>query len=461
MGMSSIILIDLSSIFWTYWHASESGEVSTAKRRTLQLIESLSRDHDFTAVCRDCPPYKRTEIYPDYKAGRERPPLAIEELRECVVELEKFGVKCYASKGYEADDIIATLSKQAIEKGIEVFIAGKDKDLLQINGVKITDPFSENHDEITAMIKFGVPSDFVRDILALSGDTSDNVPGVPGIGPKKAIQIIEAVESVKNYLDGKFNAETFSALPESLRKSLVDNYDLLEMSYNLVGLDYSAPVSLDLSIPEAANNAPMDESKKEIKGTDAVIEITPTEQVSKTELIKADPKNGNWSLALEPINLNSAWSLSKIMHQSRMFGNFPNAEAIMAIILRGRSLGIDAVTAVSSFHVIEGKPTMHADLIVGLVLKSEICEYFDLIETTENKAVYVTKRSGRPEVRMEYTIDEAKKWGALNPTRSGKKSNWESRPKTMLRRRCSTELARAVYPDIVVGLYDPDEVERQ
>jgi hypothetical protein len=151
--------------------------------------------------------------------------------------------------------------------------------------------------------------------------------------------------------------------------------------------------------------------------------------------------------------------MAKILFDSRMFGQFPNPQSVLSIIMRGRSLGMDATTALSNFHVIEGKPTMHASLIIALVLNSKKAEYFDLVETTDKLSTWVTKRIGRSPVTLSYTIEEADQAGLLKPTRSGKPSNWHTRPKTMLRWRCSTELARIVYPDITTGLYTPDEIE--
>jgi len=463
--MASVILIDLSSIFWTCWHASEGYEVSSARNRTVSIVEQLERDHTFAAVCVDSGPYKRNEIFPDYKKGREHPPLATEELRQCARELKGFGIQCYASKGYEADDVIATLAEQAKNKlmndePIEVYVAGKDKDLLQIPNVIITDPFERK--QITAEEKFGCPAAFVTDVLALSGDKADNIPGLTGIGPKKALQIIDVIGSVEKYLSGNYDKEAFVQLPEGVKRTMADEAANLALSLELVKLCYDVPINLilgekkveEIKHGETAVSA-QTEPEAEIKQAETAVVVQPM----KTEVaIRADQRNANWALALEPPDLPGAWKLATYLHASRLFGQFVNPEAVMAIILRGRSLGMDATTALSNFHVIEGKSTMHASLIVGLVLTSGKCEYFDLVETSDQQAVWCTKRIGRPELKFSYTIKEADTAGLLRVSSSGKKSNWQSRPKTMLRWRAATELARAVYPDITTGLYTPDEI---
>lgn len=459
--MKTLILIDLSAIFWRYWHISESEDISSARRKTISLVESLVSEHDYAAVCIDAPPYKRSEIYPDYKNGRDRPAGAVEELRGVVRDMAKFGIPYYAVKGYEADDIIYTLAKQAIEnQDIEVFISGTDKDLLQIENVTMTEPFERK--VLTAEEKFGVPAYLVRDVLAITGDKADNVPGVPGIGPKKALQIIESFGSVESFLKmpDPDRFKLYAGLPNSISEGLMNNVETIKLSYNLVGL-LEAPVELKLekSIPVESNEPEVTEQSQQVEPVEQE-EVKPVVVERHTEVaIRADNRNANWALSLEPVDLNAAWKLSNYLHESRMFGQFSNPQAVMAIIMRGRSLGMDATTALSNFHVIEGKPTMHASLIVGLVLTSGKCEYFDLVETSEKIAVWVTKRVSRPELKFSYTIEEANNAKLTGPTRSGKPSNWHTRPKTMLRWRAATELARAVYPDVITGLYTPDELE--
>jgi hypothetical protein len=107
-----------------------------------------------------------------------------------------------------------------------------------------------------------------------------------------------------------------------------------------------------------------------------------------------------------------------------------------------------------SVHVIEGKPTLSADLIAALVKsRSDVCEYFRLVESAADAATYETKRRGEPSpTRMSFTMADATRAGVTG------KDNWRKYPAAMLRARCITALARAVYPDLVLGVYDPDEL---
>lgn len=127
---------------------------------------------------------------------------------------------------------------------------------------------------------------------------------------------------------------------------------------------------------------------------------------------------------------------------------------VAAIVLHGASLGIDAMSAIRSMHIIEGKPTLSADLMVGLAKRSPVCEHFTLVESTDLIATYETKRRGDPRsVKMSFTIEQARAANLLG------KSIWKAYPAAMLRARAASALARAVYPDIFAGVYDPDELE--
>src|SRR5690606_27955825 len=146
----------------------------------------------------------RHQLYPEYKANRSEPP---EELvpqfgiiREAV---EAFGITALEKPGFEADDLIATYAHQARERGLEVRIVSSDKDLMQLirDGVRLVDPI--NFAEIgpdQVMDKFGVAPEKVVDVQSLAGDSTDNVPGVPGIGVKTAAELINTYGSLESLL---------------------------------------------------------------------------------------------------------------------------------------------------------------------------------------------------------------------------------------------------------------------
>jgi len=125
---------------------------------------------------------------------------------------------------------------------------------------------------------------------------------------------------------------------------------------------------------------------------------------------------------------------------------------LAVIMITGHELGLSPMQALRGLHVVEGRPILSADLIVGLVKKHPACKYFRLVESTDEKATYETLREGEPEpTRITWTIQQAAKAGLTG------RSNWKAHPAAMLRARASAALARAVYPDVAMGIYDPDE----
>lgn len=172
-----------------------------------------------------------------------------------------------------------------------------------------------------------------------------------------------------------------------------------------------------------------------------------------SDIVKAEPREA--AHAFEPSNLEEAYRLSKILIASKLLPrSVPTAEAAFAIIATGRELGLTALQSLRSIHVIEGKPTMSADLCLALVTnKPDKCAYFMLSESTEKVATYETHRRGHPKpTRMSFTWEDATRAGVVG------KDNWRKYPAAMLRARCIMALARAVYPDCLLSVYDPDEL---
>lgn len=157
-----------------------------------------------------------------------------------------------------------------------------------------------------------------------------------------------------------------------------------------------------------------------------------------------------------PASLEQAESLAdKIAKSSLLPAALRNKPGdVLVILITGHELGLSPMQALRGMHVIEGKAAMSADLMVALAQKDRAtCEYFRMVESTDQKAVYETKRAGHPSpVRMEFTLDQAKAAGLTG------RDNWRKYPAAMLRARCASALARAVYPDLFMGVYDPDEL---
>ncbi len=185
----------------------------------------------------------RNEMYENYKANRAEPPPELRPQFSMVRDAARaFGLPVVELEGYEADDLIASYAKAAKAEGRVVEIVSSDKDLMQLvtDGVFMFDPMKNKnigHDEVVE--RFGVGPEHVRDVLALAGDTSDNVPGVPGIGVKTAAQLITEYGSLEGLL-----AATAKIKQPKRRETLESNVDKARLSYELVGLKDDAPLPL-------------------------------------------------------------------------------------------------------------------------------------------------------------------------------------------------------------------------
>ena len=208
---------------------------------------------DYLAVVFDAGNSHREKVYPEYKATREKMP---DELRASLPRVRElvagFNDALVELEGYEADDVIGTLAVKARDAGLEAVIVSGDKDLYQLvgPGIHLLNPgrggahgvAAEWVDETNAHEKFGIPATKVIDYLALIGDSSDNIPGARGVGPKTALKLLEEFGSVDTILE---RAEEISA--KRARESLTENADAVRLSKQLVTIMTDLPVELDLS----------------------------------------------------------------------------------------------------------------------------------------------------------------------------------------------------------------------
>jgi DNA polymerase I len=217
------------------------------------LIKILSEhDPEYLGVVLDAGTSKRTELYPEYKATREKMPTDLEwSLPKIRDVIEAFRVPVITLADHEADDVIGTLARQAAASGLEAVIVSGDKDFYQLIGdhICLLNPGrggsagveEEWVDLGNAGRRLGVPPQHVADYLALIGDSSDNVPGAKGIGPKTAIQLIEQYGSVESILQNAENVANKRA-----RESLLANAADIRMSKQLVTIMDQLPIELDL-----------------------------------------------------------------------------------------------------------------------------------------------------------------------------------------------------------------------
>lgn len=146
--------------------------------------------------------------------------------------------------------------------------------------------------------------------------------------------------------------------------------------------------------------------------------------------------------------------LAERLHKAGVFGQeVTSADKAFAVLLKGHELGFTPMASAGSIAIIKGKVSLSADATVALCKRSPACLYLRLVESTEEIATYETQRHGDPSpTALSYTIAQAKTAGLTGS------QTWRAHAPAMLRARCGAAIARAVYPDLVAGIYDPDEV---
>lgn len=184
----------------------------------------------------------RNDLYPEYKANRSAPPEDLIPQFGLIRQATRaFNLPCLETEGYEADDLIATYCRLACEAGADTTIISSDKDLMQLVGptVAMYDPMKDRQIGVPEVIeKWGVPPQKMIDLQALTGDSVDNVPGVPGIGPKTAAQLLEQFGDLDTLL-----ARAGEIKQDKRRESIIANADKARISRDLVRLKNDVPVT--------------------------------------------------------------------------------------------------------------------------------------------------------------------------------------------------------------------------
>ena len=252
----TLFLVDGSGFIHRAFHAlppltTRAGEPSGALFGFASMLIRLENDHHPThlACVLDAGiSVARREKFPAYKANRTpaRPEL-VTQLRRAPEIVKAFGVPLFAVPDVEADDVIATLARRALDGGMKVVIVSSDKDLMQLvsSELSLVDTMKNvrfGPAEVEA--KFGVPPERLGDVLALMGDAVDNVPGVPGIGPKTASALIQQAGSLENlyaHLDTIVAPGTMRGA-DRVRALLAEHRDAVKLSRELVTLEEHLPL---------------------------------------------------------------------------------------------------------------------------------------------------------------------------------------------------------------------------
>ncbi len=527
----SIALIDISYLFAKRWHSIPLGEKNAAAIATLRDIEDLKSGVGHVIICRDAPPYsKRLALFPEYKANRPRPePEETAQKRWLWAEIGKRGYAVGFSEGHEADDVIATLAKSYSEWCDDVRIVGPDKDCAQCITEHVKQYIPpvgtkdwEVRDIAAVWQKFGVAPGAMPLYQGLVGDTSDNIPGVPNIGPKTAAGLANKYPSLELLAAGlATGAASQDSKLNAKIKSLADNWESLVVSMKLATLDTAVPLDTQALLSNCEPVAPLrsmseavldeasqlyqeklPEIQKAAKDAEllereydrereqqAENDTTSNEPGDKAGESVVVPRGGALSklgpvLAnlpqysasqyglvtkdLQPLDLASAKTVSMWLFDSEVYPQFKSEQAVFAVIARGKELGIGMTTALAGHHMVEGKPTASADLIRALVERDPNFEYLMPTKMSATSVTWKGKHKRQPDpVEYTYTIEEARlalgmrdKAGVpfFKKDRYGNPGNWESRPQDMLMKTAGSKLARLLWPGATLGMYCPEEM---
>ena len=253
--MYDLILVDSSYYMHRAYWASLSADLRTVSgfptgilKFMANMMHGVKREYPESRIVMVFDPAGdnfRHELYPEYKANRdERPEDMTKQFRPLCDMLRAMGFTLIKKKGFEADDIIGTLARRASEDGLSTMILTGDKDLGQFlvyDNVVLYDSKSEKFTDAEALEeRLGITPKQVPSYLAMCGDTSDNIPGTPGIGPKLASKLLTDYGSIKGIY------RNLDDLTPAKKKAFKENRDQLKLSLSLTRCNVNVPVHLDL-----------------------------------------------------------------------------------------------------------------------------------------------------------------------------------------------------------------------
>lgn len=301
--MKRLVVIDGKSVFYRGYYAmpelsmadgTPTGGVYGFVSLAIELIKKL--EPDYVAVAwdkRGTNIRKRRELYPEYKAGRKPAPDDFYQQIPILHELlDAFGWPLYEIDDYEADDILGAFARQAESRGIETCLITSDLDALQLispmtkvyamkNGLRNIEEFTAEHFEE----KYGIRTEQFLDLKALKGDSSDNLPGVPGIGEKTAVKLLQEYET----LDGVY--EHLDEQKGALRTKLENGRESAYLTKQVAEIWTDAPIELDWDVADVndCNFARVTEILQKLEFNSLIGRLPKTMQAAENEK-KEEPK---------------------------------------------------------------------------------------------------------------------------------------------------------------------------
>jgi 5'-3' exonuclease len=481
-----VVLVDLSAIVHRAWHAAADQPLSVAFQASIDAVNRCAnfKPGALVAVCCDAKTNWRKKVDPNYKSNRERKEAAFYDCFDRIKErLRADAYLLWEVDGFEADDVIASAVDGAVTAGHEVVICSADKDLTQLmkhEGVSMLRTSTwDTMDAGGVLTKFGVMPNQMGDWLALVGDASDGIAGVPSFGPKTAAELLSLHGSIEGLYDAMAagTCELKGKKLESLNASLVT----LELARKLVALRYDVPIKFE-EIYEVRKQKPIAKGIEPMPGPqvdfdDVRISSPPVTEEAKTPapevVAETMPAPANdpvptappppsvalitttFDRQLEPQSPGQAVNLAARLHNARLYPNLGNEDAVLAVVMRGRAAGLPAAIALETFRPVQGRMAAVWQYIVDQAQRHPDCEYLSPVEVTESHAIWEGKhkRNPGPPFRLKVTIDQMKKTNVYK-----KDGAWEQRPEQMLTKECGVRLARMLWPGATQGLYSVEEL---
>src|SRR5580692_5446560 len=292
MPQKRLFLIDTFGFIFRAYHARARSGAPPMRTSTglsteavfifNNMLRKLSKAYKpawIAAVFESAGPTLREQEFAEYKANRsEMPPDLGEQLPYIRRVIDAMRIPILEYPGFEADDVIGTIARRAEEAGVEVAIVSSDKDMLQLVTPRISmlNPMKDDlwYDEAKVQEFMGVKPTQVADLLALKGDSIDNIPGAPGIGDKGARDLIEKFGSVEGALEHAAEVEK-----KTYRESLQNNREQILLSKRLATIDTTVPVEFEMAnlATQEPDIAELKKVYKELEFYSLLKEVGPTE----------------------------------------------------------------------------------------------------------------------------------------------------------------------------------------
>ncbi len=261
--MARLILIDGNSIMNRAFYGIMGSKMLTASDGTytnavygfLTILFKIQEDlnPDYIGVAFDLKgPTKRHELYEEYKANRHGMPEELAVQMPMIKNiLKSMNIKILEKQGYEGDDILGTISKRAEDEGIDVTILSGDRDTFQLASNKVTIRIprtkagkteNEDYDEARIIEEYGIEPGQLIEVKGLMGDTSDNIPGIPGVGEKTALKLIKNYHTIDNLYQEVENNPNLLDIKGKLKEKIINNKELAYLSKELGKIDREAPI---------------------------------------------------------------------------------------------------------------------------------------------------------------------------------------------------------------------------